>query len=423
MATLPPDLPARLRDRLSPASGLRDGVVHAACADDVVATVRLAGRHGVAVGVRGDGAPAGWRTLLVEPAGLDEVTVSPEGWARVGAGVRWAQLLAAAAAHSLTPLTGADARERVADSVTGGGVGPVARTYGLASDRVRAVELVTGDGVLRRVTAADEPELFWGVRGGAGVLGVVTAVELDLLAAGPLYASEVSWSPADAARVLRAWRAWSAELPAQAGTSAVLTGTGEGTAALTVRFAWTGDPSDGAAVLDRLWAVADPVAGNAGVRTVARLGPAPVGPGVESSLLLDELPSDGIGPLLRAAVPRAVELRLLGGAVAWVPQQPSAVCHRDARLAVRVVGGRSAEERAATWACAEELAAALAPATGGRAPAHGVGATPDVLARTPTPAVRERLAGLAAATDPHRILEGAGLGRRRSGPPAEVLRY
>jgi hypothetical protein len=75
-----------------------------------------------------------------------------------------------------------------------------------------------------------------------------------------------------------------------------------------------------------------------------------------------------------------------------------------------------------TGACAEELAAALAPATGGRAPAHGVGATPDVLARTPIPAVRERLAAMAADTDPHRILEGAALGRRRTGPPGEVLR-
>jgi hypothetical protein len=108
-----------------------------------------------------------------------------------------------------------------------------------------------------------------------------------------------------------------------------------------------------------------------------------------------------------------VELRLLGGALAWVPERPSAVCHRDARLAVRVVGGTGAEDRAATRARAGELAAAFGDALGGRAPAHGFGAVPDVLARTPTAAVRDRLAALAATADPHRVLEGAVPGDRR----------
>ncbi|MGK5113331.1 hypothetical protein, partial [Geodermatophilus sp. CPCC 205506] len=176
-----------------------------------------------------------------------------------------------------------------------------------------------------------------------------------------------------------------------------------------------------------LRAAARPAADEVAVRGPAGLGAVAAGlrPGSESSLLLDRLPADGVEPLLRAVrggAHRAVELRLLGGAVSWLPERPSAVCHREARVAVRVVGGPGAEERAATRACAEELADALGPVTGGREPAHGVGATPDVLARTPTPAVRERLAALAAATDPHRILEGAGPARRRGGPAAEGLR-
>jgi FAD binding domain-containing protein len=415
-AALPPDLTARLRSRLSPAAGVRDGaVVRVASPSDVEATVRLAARHGVPVAVRGDGrrvdGPA--RTLLVDPDGLDEVTVSAGGWARVGAGVRWRRLLDAAAGYSLAALTGASVAERVADSVTGGGVGPVARTYGLASDRVRAVELVTGDGVLRRVTPGEHPDLFWGVRGGGRTLGVVTAVELDLLAAGRPYAGGLGFPAADAARVLHAWRGWSEELPPQAGTSVVLEA-----ATVTVRFAWTGDPDDGAAVLEPMRRCARPLTDDVGVRDPADLGAAPIGPrqGVESSLLVDGLSPAAAGHVLRAvraAAPRAVELRLLGGAVAWLPERPSAVCHRDARLSVRVVGGAGAEDRAATWACAEGLAAALGPETGGRAPAHGVEEFPDVLARTPTPAVRDRLTALAAATDPHRILEGAGFGRHR----------
>ena len=189
---------------------------------------------------------------------------------------------------------------------------------------------------------------------------------------------------------------------------------------VSVRFGWTGDAGVGAAVLGALRSRVRPLREEVVGRGPADLGAASEpSPGVESSLLLDRLGAAGAGPVLRAATggcaPRTVELRLLGGAVGWVPERSSAVCHRDAGLALRVVGGAGAEERAATRACVEELAAALGADTGGRRPAHGSGRSPDVLARTPTPAVRDRLAALAAATDPHRILEAACRGRSRPG--------
>jgi FAD/FMN-containing dehydrogenase len=424
-AVLPPDLDASLRSRLSAGAVVRGTVVSVAVAADVVATVRLAGRHGVALAV-GDGAGGrdgdAARALVVDVDGLDELRVSAGGWARVGSGVRWRRLAAAAARYGLAPVPGASGDERVADAVTGGAVGLLSRTYGPASDRVRAVELVTGDGVLRRAAPDEDPELFWGVRGGGTALGVVTAVELDLLAAGSLYAGELTWAGADAARVLEVWHGWSAALPPQAGTSLVLVRPPAGEAAVSVRFGWTGDPGDGAAVLDGLRSRVRPLHDDVGVRGPADLRDAvEPSPGVESSLLLDRLPERGAGLALRAAglalgaagrgAPRTVELRLLGGAVGWVPERSSAVCHRDAGLALRVVGGAGAEERAATRVVVEELAAALGADTGGRRPAHGSGRSPDVLARTPTPAVRDRLAALAAATDPHRILEAARRGR------------
>ena len=424
---LPPDLTATLRARLSHGARLTEGpgasgaLVGVAEVSDVVAAVRLAGRHGVALAVRGPGRSGGpARRLTVDPDRLAQVTVSPAGWARVGAGVRWRELAGEAGRHGFTPLTGASAAERVADTVTGGGVGPLARTYGLAADRVRAVEVVTGDGALRRVTPTDEPELYWGLRGGGGALGVVTAVELDLLAAGPRYGGQLRWAPADAARVLDAWRAWTATLPAQAGTSLVLSRPRQGEGGVAVRFGWAGDPEDGVAVLDGLLgplaATARPLdseiapRGPAGLATPQQL----TDPG--SSLLADRLSDDAAAAVLRAvrgSRPRTVELRLLGGALGWVPERPSAVCHRDARLAVLVVGGAGSEDRAATRACAEDAAAAFGDDLGGREPAHGFAAVPDVLARTPTPAVRERLAALAATADPHRVLEGAAPGERR----------
>jgi hypothetical protein len=411
---LPRDLAARLRARLSPGASLAgDGVVRVATAEDVVAVVRLAGRHGVAVtGQQPDTAHAApVRALVVDPTALDEVTVSPSGWARVGAGAGWGHVLDASVAHGLVPVTGASVTERVADSVTGGGMGPVARTYGLASDRVRAVELVTGDGVLRRTTATDDPELFWGVRGGGPGLGVVTAVELDLMAGTPVGTAQLRFPGAAVGRVVAAWWRWAPGLPPDAGTSLRLVRPPAGAPAATVAVTWTGEPEDGAALLAPLRAAVRPVAEDGDVRPLGDLRPAPVGPpgGRESSLLLDRLPPGGSAAVLQAlgrGLPRWVELRLLGGAVGWAPASPSAVGPRDAALAVRVIGGGGAEERAATRACADELAAALGPAAGGRAAAHGWPSTPDVLARDRPPAVATRLAALSGATDPHRILAG-----------------
>ncbi|MGY1743646.1 MULTISPECIES: FAD-binding oxidoreductase [unclassified Blastococcus] len=407
---LPPDLAARLRGRLSAAAAVVDGsVVRVATADDVVAVLRLAGRHGVAV--REGTAPVA-RALVVDTTALAGTTLSASGWARVGAGARWSEVLDAAAGQGLVAVTGASAGERVADSVTGAGAGPVARTYGLASDRVRAVELVTGDGVLRRATPTEDAELFWGVRGGGPGLGVLTAVELDLLAAAPLGTALLSWPGSEAARVLRVWREWAPALPAHAGCSLVLARPPAGPTGVTVAVTWTGEPEDGADVLAPLLRGVPPQAQAVGTRPLGDLRPEPVGPpaGRESSLLLDRLPTGAVDALLRAlgrGLPRWVELRLLGGAVGWAPAVPSAAGPRDAALAVRLIGGAAAEERAATRACADELAAELGTATGGRAPAHGWAATPDVLARDHAPAARARLGALAAATDPHRILAGA----------------
>ncbi|MGY1744223.1 FAD-binding oxidoreductase [Blastococcus sp. SYSU D00695] len=411
---LPPDLAARLRARLSPGAEVAGSVVRVATPEDVVAVVRLAGRSGLAV--REGTAPAnGVRAVVVDTGALDATAVRPSGWARTGAGVRWPALLDAAAAQGLVAVTGASAGERVADAVTGGGVGPVARTYGLASDRVRAVELVTGDGVLRRATPTEEAELFWAVRGGGPGLGVVTAVELELLPGTPLGTALLRF-PGEAARpVLQAWREWAPALPPHAGTSLLLAREPAGGCSVAVSVSWTGEPEDGLEVLAPLRDRTRPQAQALGVRPLGDLRPAPVGPpsARESSLLLDRLPADGVDGVLAAlggGLPRRVELRLLGGAVGWAPAVPSAVGSRDAALAVRLVGGGGAEDVAATTASAEVLAAALGAATAGRAAAHGRPASPDVLARDHAPAVRDRLAALAAATDPHRIL--AGVARR-----------
>ena len=186
-------------------------VVAAVDAYDVATAVRIAREHRLRVGVQstGHGTHAAMTgALLVHTGLLDECVVHPEGWARVGAGVAWRAVLDAAAEHGLTGLAGSSSAVGVVGYTTGGGLGPMARTYGLASDRVRAFDVVTGQGRLLRATPQEHADLFWGLRGGRGSLGIVTAVELDLVRQRSVYGGCVWFDGADAERVLRAWASW-----------------------------------------------------------------------------------------------------------------------------------------------------------------------------------------------------------------------
>ena len=336
-------------------------VVQALTAQDVVEAVRFAAEHGLAVAVQATGhgiAAAHDGAVLVLTAGLDECTVHADGWARVGAGVKWARVLEAAAPHGLAPLSGSSSDVGVVGFLTGGGVGPVARTHGVSSDHVRALEVVTGDGVLHRATPTRDAELFWALRGGKGSLGVVTAVEIDLLPIRSLYGGALWFDGQHAAAVLHGWRDWSLDLPEEAGTSIavaqlpVLPGVPEplaGRLTVSVRFTWLGDPSDGEAVLAPLRAVAPVLLDGVDVLPYTALDavhcdPVDPMPVHEDSALLRRLPPDAVDRLLAAAGPGSgspqvlVEIRRLGGAIARAPRHPSAFCHRDAEYSLIVVG-------------------------------------------------------------------------------------
>lgn len=419
-------------------------VVAATAAGDVVAAIRFATRHGLLVDVRATGHGAapivGPDTLLVHTGGLDEVTVHPEGWARVGAGVRWNEVIAAAAPHGLAPLCGSAPGVGVVGYLTGGGLGPVARTFGLSSDHVRAFDVVTGDGQLRRATPTENPALFWGLCGGKGALGVVTAVEFDLPRVPEILGGCLYFDGAHAATVLHGWREWSATLPTQATTSIAILRLPDmpavpaplaGRCTVAVRYAWVGDATEGEAVLAPMRELAPVLFGGIGPMPYAEIGvihadPVDPTPATESTHLFDALPREAVDALLDVAGPASdcpqlvVELRLLGGAIAR-RAAPGSVCHRDSAAALVVIGIDVPPLHAATVGNAARIAAAIAPWDGGGAlPNFGGPATRESVLRVYDAPTLTRLASLASTYDPAGVL-ACGRAVRAVGGPGEPV--
>lgn len=336
-------------------------VVAAETDQDVVEAVRFAARNGLRVTPQatGHGPMTELVTeLLVTTKRLDEVVVHPEGWARVGAGVKWLRVVEAAAPHGLAPLSGSITDVGIVGYTTGGGLGPMARTHGLAIDKVRAIEVVTGDGVLRRVTPTEHPELFFALRGGKGMLGIITAIEFDLVQQPMFYGGSLWFDGADAASVIEQWRAWSDDLPELGTTSFALFQLPDmpgvppqlaGRLTLSVRYVWTGDADEGerrfVAMREAAPVILDDVAHKpyTAIDSV-HTDPLDPTPAYEAAAVLTDFPQAAIDALLELAGPEArspqilVEVRQLGGAIARGGEHPSAFASREVAYSLLTVG-------------------------------------------------------------------------------------
>src|SRR5437763_2370728 len=187
-------------------------IVQPVSAQDIVNAMLLAEEHGLRVAPQGTGhnaAPLGdlADTLLIKTERMRRVEIDPERrLARVEAGALWVDVVEAAASHGLATLAGSSPDVGVVGYTLGGGLSFLSRRYGLAANRVRAIEAVLGDGRMVRIDHDAEPDLFWAMRGGGGSFAVVTALEFELLPMASAYAGHL-WFPIErGSEVLHAWR-------------------------------------------------------------------------------------------------------------------------------------------------------------------------------------------------------------------------
>lgn len=404
-------------------------VVLATSAEHVADTVRFAAAHGYTVTVQATGHGAvgvGPDTILVQTSTMKHVELDAlNRTARVGAGARWQDVLDVAAPHGLAPLCGSAPSVGVVGFLTGGGIGPLVRTVGVSSDYIRSFDVVTGEGRLLRATPNENADLFWGLRGGKSTLGIVTAVEIELLPIAEFYGGAVFFDGSDAAAVLHAWGGWCAGLPETVNTSIAiqqlppLPGVPEplaGRMTVAVRYTAVGDFAEAERLLAPMRAAGTPVLDTVGVLPYAAIGavhadpPDPM-PVYEDQALLSELPVEAIDALLAVAghgsgsVQVIVELRQLGGALARQPLHRSAFCHRDAAFALTTIGVLVPDTADVVAEHASTVTQAVAPwSTGGQLPNFAPSYDPDRPARVYTEDTLHWLAALADRYDPSRVL-------------------
>ena len=180
---------------------------------DVIECVRFAREHGLLLCVKGGGHNiAGLATadgaLQIDLSSMRGVWVdAAKRVARAQAGCLLGDVDRETQVHGLAAVLGFVSQTGVAGLTLGGGFGYLTRRWGWTSDNVAALEVVTADGRLVRASADEHPDLFWGLRGGGGNFGVVTAIDYVLHRVGPeVVGGLVAWPASEAQAVLEHYR-------------------------------------------------------------------------------------------------------------------------------------------------------------------------------------------------------------------------
>ncbi|MYX35011.1 MULTISPECIES: FAD-binding oxidoreductase [unclassified Streptomyces] len=318
---------------------------------DIAAALAAARAQGLPVSVRSGGHGLSGRSsndggVVVDLSGLDEVRVLDRGTrlVRIGAGARWGRVAAALAPHRLAVSSGDHGNVAAGGLATAGGIGWLARTYGLTVDRVRAAELVLADGTALRADAAHHPDLFWAVRGAGAGVGVVTAFEIEAMELGDIGVAQLVFEADPAGGALTQWASAMAAAPRTLTSAAHILSNGPALA-LSVTVAAADDDPDrvrealGPLLSGRhrpLQATAQLAAYTAlvsGAHEHANTGRQPV---VSTNSLLPALTRDAARAVMATAGdrhrPAFVQLRSLGGAINDLPAGATAYAHRTARV-------------------------------------------------------------------------------------------
>lgn len=346
-------------------------IVAAYSAEDIIHAIQFALKAGTGLAVQGgahgtvipaDGA------VLINTRQMKAIQVdATRQTARIEAGAKWGEVLQATQQAGLAPLLGSSPDVGVVGYTLGGGKGWLARKYGLALDSVLSFELVTARGDILRASQHENSDLFWGLRGGGGSLGIITSLEIQLFPVTQVYGGNLYYPIDQARQVFTRFREWVKSVPEEFTSAFVIMNYPNlpavpdflrGKSFAMLRGCFAGPVDQGEALL-RSWrdwqlpAIDD--FKSLPFTQIAAISNDPVDPvpssttGVYLSALNDQVIDvvTRYAPASQGSPITFTEIRHAGGAISKVDSHATAYGNREAEFSLQMIGVTATPEMAA----------------------------------------------------------------------------
>ena len=341
-----------------------DLVVRPVNAGDVIAAVNFAREGGLDLAIRGGAhSVPGFGTydggVVVDLSRMRGVRVDPEKrTARAEGGATWGDFNAATYAFGLATTGGIISTTGVGGLTLGGGIGYLARGYGLSCDNLISADVVTADGKFVVASDKENEDLFWALRGGGGNFGVVTSFEFRVHPVKDIYGGPMFFELEHVPDILDWYRHYIKTAPEEMGAFPAfqiapplpfIPENRHGEPFVALVACWAGPIDEGARALKPFHDVAPVVAEFVGPMPYPALNSAfdaLVPPGLQhywKANFVKELTDASIaahlehGPRL-PAVNSTIHIYPINGAVHRVGPDQTAFAYRDANFATVIAG-------------------------------------------------------------------------------------
>lgn len=359
-------------------------IARCAGAADVIQSVNFARTHKLLVAVRGGGHNVGGNAvcdggLTIDLSPMKGVHVDPaRRKARAEAGLIWREFDRETQVFGLATTGGQISATGIAGLTLGGGWGYLARKCGLSCDNLESVDIVTADGQLLTASAAENADLFFGVRGGGGNFGVVTSFEYRLHPVNTVLAGIIAYPFQKAREVLDLFRELTRAAPDELASGVVLISLPDGTPVAGIVLCYSGPLTEGERLVKPLRAFGPPLIDQIAAipyTAAQQLIDGFYPPGLQNywkSSFLKEISDEVIDTMLdfcsRRPSPMCHGLieHQLGGAVSRADRDATAFAHRDVEysfMALGVCATPGEVEKCSQWA--REFWGAMQPSSTG----------------------------------------------------------
>ena len=346
-------------------------IIKAANADEVSRVVLLAREAGLELAVRSGGHSGAGHSvteggIVLDLSNMKDLQIDLESrtaWAETG--LTAGEFTTATATHGLGVGFGDTGTVGLGGITLGGGVGFLVRKHGLTIDNLLAAELVTADGKILIADSTNYPDLFWAIRGGGGNFGVVTKFKFQLHNVDKVYGGML-FLPATAdviASFIAEAESASEELSTIANVMPAppmpfLAEEHHGKLIIMAMMVYAGDVANGERVFAPFRALAKPFADMLRPMSYTEMYPPeeggdyhPVAAG--RTMFVDHVDRSVAETILEhlkssTAMMAVSQLRVLGGAMARIPEDATAFAHRKSRIMVNLAGLYGDPEEKAT---------------------------------------------------------------------------